>query len=43
LRAAHRGIAVENAIAAVKQEAQLVIGPHHEDSVLHFIDSDWKR
>jgi len=43
LRAAHRGIAVENAIEAVKQEAQLVIGPHHEDSVLHFIDSDWKR
>ncbi|MGS0754183.1 HAD-IIB family hydrolase [Roseateles sp. GG27B] len=43
LRAAHRGIAVENAIAAVKQEAHQVIGPHHEDSVVRFIDQDWHR
>jgi Cof subfamily protein (haloacid dehalogenase superfamily) len=43
LRAAHRGIAVENAIAAVKQEAHQVIGPHHEDSVMRFIDADWRR
>jgi Cof subfamily protein (haloacid dehalogenase superfamily) len=43
LRAAHRGIAVANAIAAVKDEAHQVIGPHHEDSVLRFIDADWKR
>jgi Cof subfamily protein (haloacid dehalogenase superfamily) len=43
LRAAHRGIAVENAIAAVKQEAHQVIGPHHEDSVMRFIDQDWRR
>ncbi|WP_310387728.1 HAD family hydrolase [Roseateles sp.] len=43
LRAAHRGIAVANAIAAVKDEAHQVIGPHHEDSVLSFIDADWKR
>ena len=43
LRAAHRGIAVENAIAAVKQEAHQVIGPHHEDSVVRFIDQDWRR
>ena len=41
LRAAHRGIAVENAIPAVKQEAHRVIGPHHEDSVLRFITEDW--
>ncbi|QJQ07176.1 HAD family phosphatase [Undibacterium piscinae] len=43
LRAAHRGIAMENAIAAVKQEAHTVIGPHYEDSVLRFIDGDWRR
>lgn len=43
LRAAHRGIAVENAIAEVKSEAHAVIGPHHEDSVLRFIDGDWRR
>ncbi|MCV2366878.1 HAD family hydrolase [Roseateles oligotrophus] len=43
LRAAHRGIAVANAIAAVKDEAHQVIGPHHEDAVLRFIDADWKR
>jgi Cof subfamily protein (haloacid dehalogenase superfamily) len=43
LRAAHRGIAVANAIDAVKSEAHQVIGPHHEDSVLNFIDADWRR
>ncbi|MCV2354217.1 Cof-type HAD-IIB family hydrolase [Paucibacter sp. B2R-40] len=43
LRAAHRGIAVSNAIAAVKDEAHQVIGPHFEDSVLRFIDADWRR
>lgn len=43
LRAAHRGIAMENAIEAVKQEAHTVIGPHYEDSVLRFIESDWRR
>jgi Cof subfamily protein (haloacid dehalogenase superfamily) len=43
LRAAHRGIAMENAIAAVKQEAHTVIGPHYEDSVLQFIQNDWRR
>jgi len=42
LRAAHRGIAVENAIPAVKQAAHRVIGPHHEDSVLRFITEDWQ-
>lgn len=43
LRAAHRGIAMENAIAAVKQVAHSVIGPHYEDSVLRFIETDWRR
>lgn len=43
LRAAHRGIAMENAIAAVKQEAHTVIGSHHVDSVLDFIEKDWQR
>ena len=43
LRAAHRGIAMGNAIEAVKQEAHAVIGSHHVDSVLEFIELDWKR
>ena len=43
LRAAHRGIAMGNAIDAVKREAQAVIGHHAEDSVLRFIDADWRR
>jgi Cof subfamily protein (haloacid dehalogenase superfamily) len=43
LRAAHRGIAMENAIPAVKQEAHTIIGLHYEDSVLRFIDGDWRR
>lgn len=42
-RAAHRGIAMENAIAAVKHEAHTVIGSHHVDSVLDFIEKDWQR
>ena len=42
-RAAHRGIAVANAIEAVKQQAHTIIGPHDEDSVLRFIESDWRR
>ena len=43
LRAAHRGIAMGNAIEAVKREAHAVIGHHAEDSVLRFIDADWRR
>lgn len=43
LRAAHRGIAMGNAIEAVKQEAHTVIGSHHFDSVVDFIESDWLR
>lgn len=43
LRAAHRGIAVGNAIDAVKAVAHTVIGPHHEDSVVRFIETDWRR
>jgi len=42
LRAAHRGIAVANAIDAVKREAHTVIGPHHEDSVLRFLEADFR-
>jgi hydroxymethylpyrimidine pyrophosphatase-like HAD family hydrolase len=42
-RAAHRGIAMGNAIAAIKQQAHAVIGEHHEDSVLRFIEGDWRR
>lgn len=41
LRAADRGIAVANAIEAVKAEAHQVIGPHHEDAVLRFLREDW--
>ncbi|MDC8783752.1 HAD family hydrolase [Roseateles koreensis] len=40
MRAAHRGIAVENAITAVKDEAHQIIGPHHTDSVVQFITQD---
>ena len=43
LRAAHRGIAMGNAIAAVKLEAHTIIGSHHDDSVLDFIERDWQR
>jgi Cof subfamily protein (haloacid dehalogenase superfamily) len=43
LRAAHRGIAMENAIDSVKQVAHTVIGSHHVDSVLDFIERDWQR
>jgi len=43
LRNAHRGIAMGNAIEAIKQLAHTVIGPHHEDSVLRFIEGDWRR
>ncbi len=42
MRAAHRGIAMGNAIDAVKREAHLVIGSHHVDSVLEFIEGDWR-
>ena len=41
-KAAHRGIAVANAIDAVKAAAHAVIGPHTEDSVLRFIEDDWR-
>lgn len=43
LRKAHRGIAMGNAIEAIKQLAHTVIGPHHEDSMLRFIEGDWRR
>ncbi len=43
LRAAHHAIAVANASDDVKQAAHHIIGPHHEDAVLHFIREDWRR
>lgn len=43
LRAAHRGIAMGNAIDAVKREAHTVIGSHHVDSVVEFIERDWTQ
>ena len=43
LRAAHRGIAMGNAIDAVKKEAHTIIGSHHLDSVVDFIENDWRR
>lgn len=43
LRAAHRGVAMANAIDEVKAEAHTVIGHHDEDAVLHFLRQDWSR
>ncbi len=43
LRAAHRGVAMANAIDEVKAEAHTVIGHHHDDAVLHFLRQDWRR
>jgi hydroxymethylpyrimidine pyrophosphatase-like HAD family hydrolase len=34
---AGRGVAVQNAIAALKRVAHEVIGPHHEDSVVRYL------
>ena len=42
LRAAHRGVAMANAIDEVKAEAHTVIGHHDEDAVLHFLRQDWR-
>lgn len=42
LRAAHRGVAMANAIDQVKAEAHTVIGHHDEDAVLHFLRQDWR-
>ncbi len=42
LRGAHRGIAMGNAIDGVKREAHTVIGAHHEESVVDFIERDWR-
>lgn len=43
LRAAHRGVAMANAIDEVKAEAHAVIGHHDEDAVLQFLRQDWRR
>ncbi|MBV8605469.1 MAG: HAD family phosphatase [Pelomonas sp.] len=42
LRAADRAIAVGNAIEAVRASAHHVIGDHTEDSVLRFLEADFK-
>lgn len=42
LRAAHHAIAVANASDDVKRAAHRIIGPHHEDAVLHYIAQDWQ-
>lgn len=41
LKAAHHAVAVSNASDDVKLAAHRVIGPHHEDAVVHFIREDW--
>ena len=42
-RAAHRGLAVANAIDLIKQTASQLIGHHSEHAVAHFIREDWLR
>ncbi|QPF74602.1 HAD family phosphatase [Roseateles sp. DAIF2] len=42
-RSAHRGIAMGNAIEDIKRQAHAVIGHHADDSVLRFIEDDWRR
>jgi len=36
-KVAGHGVAVENAVAELKRVAKQVIGPHHEDSVIHYL------
>jgi len=43
LRSADRAVAVSNAIEPVRQMAHTVIGHHTDDSVLRFIEADFKR
>lgn len=43
LRAADRGVAVANAIPEVRAIADEVIGANTEDSVMRYIDSDWRQ
>jgi hydroxymethylpyrimidine pyrophosphatase-like HAD family hydrolase len=40
---AHRGIAVANAVESLKKKASQVIGSNDEDSVVRFLERDWKR
>jgi hydroxymethylpyrimidine pyrophosphatase-like HAD family hydrolase len=42
VRAAHRGIAVANAIAEVRAVADEIIGPNSDDSVPRHIQADWR-
>ncbi|KAI1690479.1 hypothetical protein Ddc_24908 [Ditylenchus destructor] len=41
VEAAHHAVAVSNASDDVKLAAHRIIGPHHEDAVVHFIREDW--
>jgi Cof subfamily protein (haloacid dehalogenase superfamily) len=43
IRAAHRGIAVANAIPEVHAVADEIIGPNTADSVPHYINADWQQ
>ncbi|MCP5101565.1 MAG: HAD-IIB family hydrolase, partial [Chloroflexi bacterium] len=43
LQAADRGIAMDNAIPQLKEVADQTIGANMEDSVVHFIERDWKK
>ena len=43
LRAAHRGIAVANAIAEVRAVADEIIGPNSDDSVPQYVQADWRN
>jgi len=42
IRAAHRGVAVANAIAEVRAVADEIIGPNTDDSVLLYVHADWQ-
>ncbi len=42
LKAADRSVAVENAVAPVREVASLVIGHHADDSVIAFLEADSK-
>jgi len=40
-RTAGRGVAVENAIDALKRIASEIIGPHDRDSVVEYLGRVW--
>jgi Cof subfamily protein (haloacid dehalogenase superfamily) len=43
IRAAHRGVAVANAIAEVRAVADEIIGPNTDDSVPLYVHADWQK